>query len=129
VLTLNFTTLSMVGTVDGNAIAPVAINIAPAPSTITTVQFGTVNSVGDAFFDNIVISSVATAGACCNRWTGHCIVEDQATCIAHGLRFDGPGAACSPATCKACPADFDGSGALAVADIFIMLNAWFAGCP
>ena len=130
VLTLNFTTLSMVGTVDGNPIAPVAINNATAPTSITTVQFGNSgSSSGEAFFDNILISSIPTPGACCNRWTGACIVEDQATCTAHGLRFDGAGAACSPATCKACPADFNGTGGLTVSDIFAFLGDWFAGCP
>lgn len=129
VLTMNFTMLSMVGTVDGNPIAPVAINNATAPTSITTVQFGNSGSSGDAFFDNIVISSMATPGACCNRWTGSCIVEDQATCTAHGLRFDGAGASCSPATCRACPADFNGTGGITVSDIFIFLSDWFAGCP
>ncbi|HVU64101.1 MAG TPA: hypothetical protein VHC70_09000 [Phycisphaerales bacterium] len=76
-----------------------------------------------------LILSAVTTGACCNRWTGDCTVRGQLDCTSQGLRFDGFGAACSPTTCKACPADFDGSGDLAVADIFAMLNAWFAGCP
>lgn len=68
-------------------------------------------------------------GACCNRWTGSCVVELSASCLAHGLRFDGIGSTCSPATCKSCPADFDGVGGLTVGDIFTFLSSWFAGCP
>jgi hypothetical protein len=30
---------------------------------------------------------------------------------------------------KACPVDFDNSGARTVDDIFVFINAWFAGCP
>ncbi|MBY0261754.1 MAG: hypothetical protein K2Q20_05390, partial [Phycisphaerales bacterium] len=73
--------------------------------------------------------SEVTTGACCNRWTGNCVVDTQADCAARGLRFDGFGVACSPTTCKACAADFDGSGGRDVSDIFSFLSAWFAGCP
>jgi hypothetical protein len=69
------------------------------------------------------------SGRCCNRWTGNCVVTDNATCTSFGLRFDGPTSTCSSTTCRACPADYDGSGQLQVADIFAYLNSWFAGCP
>jgi hypothetical protein len=72
---------------------------------------------------------VSCSGACCNRWTGGCAVEDPAKCVQLGLRFNGLSSVCSAATCIACPSDFDGSGGLAVADIFAFLNSWFAGCP
>jgi hypothetical protein len=68
-------------------------------------------------------------GACCNRWTGHCVVDTPANCAARGLRFDGVGVTCSPTSCKACPTDFNGLDDVTVQDIFDFLAAWNAGCP
>jgi hypothetical protein len=73
----------------------------------------------------------AGVGACCNGTT--CTVNTAAGC-GTGNAFLGMGTSCTPVTRDGhanacCPADFDASGGLAVADIFAMLNAWFAGCP
>lgn len=72
---------------------------------------------------------VITIGACCNRWTGHCLNTTKDDCLALGLRFFGFGSVCSPAICHACPADFNGSGSQTIDDLFLYLNAYFAGCP
>jgi hypothetical protein len=91
----------------------------------TPVSLG--QSATAAYAFHVLASTDAVA--CCNRWTGSCVVTTSSTCGGLGLNLLGFGSTCSPAACRACPADFDGSGTLAVADIFAMLNAWFAGCP
>ena len=100
-------------------------------STITVIggAFNIAENRFEAIMWTLPIVAITT-GACCNRWTGHCVVDDQAPCLSLGLRFDGIGSVCSPTTCAACPADFDASGsAPAVSDIFAFLGAWFLGCP
>ncbi len=93
-----------------------------APSPIASGQ--TLN-----YTYSLRLVTTVDSGACCNRWTGSCVVTPAAMCGGLGLRFDAFGSTCGAGVCRACPADFDGSGTLAVADIFAMLNAWFAGCP
>lgn len=100
--------------------------VAGQPYIIRVGSFDAVTPTSGA--GTLTLSQVTT-GACCNRWTGNCVVDTQADCAARGLRFDGFGVACSPTTCKACAADFDGSGGRDVSDIFSFLSAWFAGCP
>lgn len=58
-LTLNFDTMMMSATVDGNPLVSIAINNTVTPTSIERVSLFTQGSGGDAFFDNLVVSSIA----------------------------------------------------------------------
>ncbi len=74
----------------------------------------------------------APPAACCSATNGACIMLVPSACTSFGATPGAANSTCSPSPCQpatTCRADFDGDHALAVADIFAFLNAWFAGCP
>jgi hypothetical protein len=81
------------------------------------------------FSDNtgaILVSRLPELGACCRG--GTCSLSSGDQCAGVNTRFAGIGMPCAaPGAC--CEADFDQSGRVGVQDIFMFLNAWFAGDP
>lgn len=93
------------------------------------ISLGAFNTPTAGFGHGVLSISQSTTGACCNPKSGQCSQMEPAACSALGLNFGGIGVACSPTNCRACPGDFDLDGSRTIDDIFIFLNAWFAGCP
>lgn len=58
ILTMNFQTLSMTGSVDAVSIAPRAINNAIPPSTIGDIELFTSGGGADSYFDNFTIDMI-----------------------------------------------------------------------
>ncbi len=119
------------GVLFGSDINSQLVRINPSNGSRTVVGTVTIPCGGSFDARGLAIVNAGLYGACC-QGGGVCSLSLPSACAPS--RFAGPGSSCTAQTINGpvnacCKADFDGSGHLEVADIFVFLNSWFAGCP